>query len=138
MAIDTDYANTDFDLKSKQPFDTLNRELDQLCCVLHYAQDEDGYWYSTVESAQDDESAIRNAETDILAILAAINALSTAAVAELNSCCVREFNIGFRCWDTWAYVHTLPASVVQAVANADCSLAVTLYPMRNPDGTPKE
>ncbi|MEO0397233.1 MAG: hypothetical protein AAF243_14785 [Cyanobacteria bacterium P01_A01_bin.137] len=138
MKIETEYINTDFDLKSQSPFDTLNRELDQMCCVLHYTHSEDGYWYSTVESANPDEISNRNAETDILAIIAAINTLSPTATAELASCYLREFNIGFHCWDTWAYVHTLPSLVVQAIANADCSLAVTLYPMRDPDGNPKE
>ena len=138
MKTETEYINTDLDLKSKSPFDTLNRELDQLCCVLHYTHGEDGHWHSTVESAHNSETSTRNAEMDILAIIAAINALSPLATAELASCYLREFNIGFHCWDTWAYVHTLPAPVVQAVANANCSLAITLYPMRDPDGSPKE
>ena len=67
-----------------------------------------------------------------------MSVIAVVATAELASCCLREFNIGFHCWDTWAYVHTLASPVVQAVANADCSLAVTLYPMRDPDGSPKE
>lgn len=138
MKTETEYVNTDFDLKSKSPFDTLNRELDQMCCVLHYTHGEDGHWYSTVESAIPDETSKRNAEMDILAIITAINTLSPAATAELASCYLREFNIGFHCLDTWAYVHTLPSPVVQAIASADCSLAVTLYPMRDPDGSPKE
>jgi len=138
MKTETEYANTDFDLKSGSPFDTLNNELNQTCCVLHYTQGEDGNWHAIVESALDDGESKRSAEMDILAIMEAINSLSPAAKAELDSCYVREFNIGFHCWDTWAYVHTLKTSVVQAVANAGFSFAVTLYPMRNTDGSPKE
>ena len=138
MAIETEYANTDLDLKSKTAFDTLNRELEQTCCVLEYTHGEDGHWHSTVESAHDDESSIRESALDVRAMLNAINALSPAARAELDSCYLREFNIGFHCWDTWAYEHTVPADVVRAVADAGCSIAVTLYPMRNPDGTPVE
>ena len=138
MKTETEYINTDFDLKSQSPFDILHHELDQLCCVLHYTHGEDGYWHSTVESVSPDETSKRNAEMDILAIIAAINVLSPAATAELASCYLREFNIGFHCWDTWAYVHMLPLPVVQAIANANCSLAITLYPMRDPDGNPKE
>jgi hypothetical protein len=74
---------------------------------------------------------------DILAMLDSINALSPTARAELDACYLREFNIGFDCWDTWSYVHTLPPSILRAVADAACSIAVTLYPMRNPDGTPR-
>ncbi|MEO1523589.1 MAG: hypothetical protein AAFU78_22815 [Cyanobacteria bacterium J06633_2] len=135
MTTETEYVNTDLDLKSASPFDTLKFELNQTSCVLHYTHDEDGHWYSSVESSHDDETENRNAEIDILAMIDAINSLSPAAKAEFDSCYLREFNIGFHCWDTWAYVHTLPSAVVQAVANAGCSLAVTLYPMRNPAGS---
>ncbi len=137
MARVTEYVNTDFDLKSKTRFDTLNNEFDQTCCVLHYTQRDDGHWYATIESAHG-ETSNRKAETDILAIIQAIHKLSPTAKAELKSCYLREFNIGFHCWDTWAYSHTVSLSVVQAVADVGCSLALTLYPMRNPDGTPKE
>ena len=138
MATETEYANTDFDLKSATPFDTLQRELDQTCCVLHYTRGDDGHWHSIVESSHCDENRNRNAEMDIHAIIKAMRSLSPVAMAELNACCLREFNIGFHCWDTWAYVHALPNAIVRAIADADCSVAVTLYPMRNPDGTPKE
>jgi hypothetical protein len=138
MASETEYANTDFDVKSATPFDTLRRELDELCCVLHYTHGDDGHWHSIVESSHDDESYDRNAELDIAAIINAINALSPAAKAELDACYLREFNIGFHCWDTWAYVHNFPLAIVRAVADANCSLAVTLYPMRKPDGTARE
>ena len=87
--------------------------------------------------AHEDETSPRNAAMDIVAILDAIKALSPCARAELTSCYLREFNIGFDCWDTWGYVHVLPPAVVDAVAKAGCSIAVTLYPMRHADGTPK-
>jgi len=138
MTFETEYANTDFDLKSTTPFDRLQRELNQTCCVLHYTHGDDGHWHSIVESSHDEESGNRNAERDIGAIINAINALSPAAKAQLDACYLREFNIGFHCWDTWAYAHTLQPEVVRSVADINCSIAVTLYPMRNPDGTPKE
>jgi hypothetical protein len=137
-ASETEYANTDFDLKSATPFDTLNRELEKTCCVLHYTRGDDGHWHSFVEALHEDVSCNRNAELDIAAIIDAINALSPEARKELDACYLREFNVGFHCWDTWAYVHTLPPGVVRSVADLNCSIAVTLYPMRSPDGTPKE
>jgi hypothetical protein len=136
--MDTKYANTDFDLKSEKPFDSLNSELDRMCCVLHYTHGEDGHWHSIVESEHDDESPTRDATKDILAMIDAINSLSPSAKAELDACYLREFNIGFHCWDSWAFVHTLRWDTVRAVAEVGCSIAITLYPMRNPDGKPKE
>lgn len=138
MRSETEYANTDFDLKSATPFETLHRELKQACCVLHYTRGDDGCWHSIVESLHHDDNRDRNAEMDITAIVNAITAPSADARAELDACYLREFNIGFHCWDTWAYVHTLPPTVVRSVADVNGSIAVTLYPMRNPDGSPKE
>jgi hypothetical protein len=138
VTTETEYANTDFDLKSESPFEALHRELEVSCCVLHYTHGEDGHWHSIVESLHDDDYFARNAEMDILAMIAAIDALSPVARAELDACYLREFNIGFHCWDTWAYVHRVSSIVVRAVADVGCSIAVTLYPMRHPDGTPKE
>ena len=50
MATDTEYCNTDFDLKSETPFETLSRELERTCLVLHYTHGDDGHWHSIVES----------------------------------------------------------------------------------------
>lgn len=138
MTIDTEYANTDLDLKSETPFDTLQRELSQTCCVLHYTQDDEGHWHSIVEATHGDHSRDGDAAAiDIVAMLNAITALSATAKAELAMCYMREFNIGFHCGDTWQYAHALPHKIVQSIADAGCSLAVTLYPVRNPDGSPK-
>jgi hypothetical protein len=137
MTLDTEYANTDFDLKSSMPFETLHSELQESCCVLHYTQCKDGNWRAIVEADHDADSRDRDAAMDILSILGALDLLSQRAKEELAICDLREFNIGFHCGDSWAYVHQIPPAVVRAVANASCSIAVTLYPMRNADGTPK-
>ncbi|MCA9178807.1 MAG: hypothetical protein KDB14_30300 [Planctomycetales bacterium] len=137
MASETEYINTDFCLRSATPFDTLQSELDDSCWVLHYVHGDDGQWHSAVECSHEDESCNRNAELDIAAILEALEGLSPIAKGELEACHLREFNIGFDCWDTWGYGHTLSNAIIRAIADANCSVAVTLYPMRNPDGTPK-
>lgn len=134
---ETGYANTDFDLKSASPFDALHRELAESCCVLHYTH-VDGTWYSIVEAARDESTEEADAALDIMSMTAAVSRLSPTAKSELAACSLREFNVGFDCWDTWSYVHAIPSHIIRAVADIDCSLAVTLYPMRKPDGTPKE
>ena len=134
---ETFYVNTDFDLKSAAPFDALHRELAESCHVLHYTH-VDGTWYSIVEAACVESTGGGGAARDIMSMAAAVSRLSPTAKAELAACSLREFNVGFDCWDTWSYVHAIPSHVIRAVADIDCSLAVTLYPMRKPDGTPKE
>jgi hypothetical protein len=134
MEIETEYANTDFELKSSSPFDALAEELSLRCYRLHYTHGEDGNWHAIFES----NASNCDAATDIQAMVDAIESLSPTARSELNSCYLREFNIGFHCGDSWSYVHTIPAAVVDAVAKVGCSMAVTLYPMRKSDGTPRE
>jgi hypothetical protein len=135
--IETEYANTDFDLKSNTPFDTLHRELQGVCCVLQYAEGDDGGWHAIIEADHNDDSRDRDAAMDISSILNALSSLSETAKGELAACYLRECNVGFHCGDSWAYVHQLPHAIVRSVADASCSIAVTLYPMRNSDGTPK-
>jgi len=97
----------------------------------------DGHYHASFESDDDDETAESGVERDILLIVNAINMLSDAAKAELDACYLREFNIGFHCGDSWAFGYSIPHKAVEAAANVGCSLAVTLYPMRHPDGTPR-
>ncbi len=131
--VETNYANTDFDLRAPKSFDVLNAELSEACCTLHYVEAEDGTWSASYEADRMNDSATN----DILAFMEVLNRLTDAAKQELADCTTRDFNVGIHCWDTWAYNIGLPPSVIAAVANADCSISFTLYPMREPDGTPK-
>jgi len=133
----TQYSNTDLDLKSATSLDALATELRANCDVLHCTTGDDGNWHMTVESSHDENTTDRNAAIDIPAILDAIATLSDVAKLQFDGCFVRDFNIGFECWDTWAYNHPLPNDVLRSISEAGCTLSMTLYPMRKPDGTPK-
>ena len=124
-------------MKSKSPFDTLHDELSSRCLALHYTRGEDGNYHASYDSDNDGESPELGAEGDILLIVNALNSLSDTAKSELGRCFLREFNIGFECGDSWGYVHSVPQNAIASVADAECSLAVTLYPMRHPDGKPR-
>ena len=77
-AIETGYANTDFDLKSASSFDTLHNELSSGCLVLHYECGDDGHYHASYESDHDGESTESGAERDILLIISLLNSLSQA------------------------------------------------------------
>ena len=130
----TEYTNTDLDLRSSSTIEMLTAELEQSCHVMFCTHGDDGRWYATIESVLFEE---RDAATDIASMLAALEKLTDAAKSEFDRCDRRDFNIGIECWDTWSYRHALPNKVLQAIAAAGCTLSITLYPMRNPDGTPK-
>jgi hypothetical protein len=107
--------------------------------LLHYTEGDDGNWLACIEANHEENlSTESGAARDILALLSAIENLTERAREELAVCYLREFNIGFECWDSWAYLHKIPTEVIRAVADVECSLAVTLYPMRKLDGTPRE
>jgi hypothetical protein len=63
--IETEYANTDFDLKSQFPFDVLHDELAATCRVLHYTHGDYGNWHAIVEARHGEDSRKRDAEKDI-------------------------------------------------------------------------
>jgi hypothetical protein len=117
--------------------DALHLEMSDKCSVMHYVHGEDGDWHASFEVKHGEDSRARNAGKDILAFIEVIASLSPAAKAEFEACYLREFNVGFECWDSWSYVHRVPAEAVSAAADARCSIAVTLYPTREIDGTPK-
>ncbi|QDV23850.1 hypothetical protein [Aureliella helgolandensis] len=131
--MESSYANTDFDLRSSKPFDVLNAELSDACCILHYAESKDGTWSASYEADRLNDSATN----DILAFIGVLDRLTEVAKQQLIECTTRDFNVGVNCWDTWGYNIGLSASTVSAVANVGCSISFTLYPMREPDGTPK-
>ena len=62
--------------------------------------------------------------------------LSSKARQEFDECYMREFNIGFDCWDTCSYVHSAPTDILRDLADLSCTIAVTLYPMRDMDKKP--
>lgn len=130
---DTNYANTDLDLISPVAFDALNGELSESCCQLHYAEMTDGSWSASYEANQLNSDA----SNDIGALLAAIERLSDLAKSQLEACSTRDFNVGFHCWDSWGYNYPFPMALLKIVSNAGFSMSITLYPMREIDGTPK-
>ena len=132
--IESEYKNTDFDLKSNTPFDTLHNELKLSCIELHYTQSKDGNWHASYESNFDAHSLDFDEATNILLIIDALKALSKQAKAEFAACYLREFNLGFHCGDTWAFGHQISEAEVRSVAELECSIAVTHYPTRNSDG----
>src|ERR1700759_4368817 len=99
--IQTNYANTDFELKSHSPFETLYRELIAKCNLMQYELGGDGIWHAGFELMHDEDSVERDAEKDILTFIEIISALSTTAKDEFHASYLREFNIGFDCWDSW-------------------------------------
>jgi hypothetical protein len=129
--IETHYMNTDFDLRSPIPFDVLNTELSVVSCVLQYSETTDGTWFASYEADRINDSA----PNDIGALIEVLGGLTDKAKRQLAECTTREFNVGIECGDTWAYNLALPSSIVDEVANFGCSISVTLYPARKPDGT---
>ncbi len=134
----TQYSNTDLDLESSHSLATLAQELRKSCDVLHCTENDAGTWQMTVEASHDENTCDRDAGLDITAILEAIASVSPEAKKEFDSCSRRDFNIGYECWDSWAYNRGLSHTALRLVVDARCSISWTLYPMRNADGSPRD
>ena len=124
----TRYINSDLVLASKTAIDRLCDAFDHKCCVLYQQQDDDGNWHASIES---DRIENISAADDIQKMLEVIPQLGDDAREQWDNCFGREINIGFECGDTWAYPHSLPNSIVREIADAECTLAITLYPIRD-------
>ena len=120
----TQYLNTDLVLVSQTPLDLICVELGRRCHVLYNARNEDGDWQAIIESGL---TASESAVDDIDALLDAAAALSTDAQAEWGLCKRREFDIGFQAGATWNFKHAITNRLMQRIATAGCSLAVTIY-----------
>ena len=124
---ETRYLNTDLVLASQNSLAELCAEFERSCCVLYCGQDDDGDWRATIESDVTDNVSVSE---DIRRMLTALETLSGIAKKQWSGCYQRDLNAGFDCGETWAYPHSLPSDVVRMIADAGCSLSITLYPIR--------
>lgn len=124
----TQYLNTDLELRSHEPLTTLCNEFEETCCTLNHIQADNGHWHATIESNLSENSC---ADLAIQVMLAVLPQLSAQAKRQWDNCYLREFDLGFECGDTWAYPYALTAESVRLIAEANCSLSVTLYPVLN-------
>lgn len=130
MQQQTQYLNTDLELRSHEHLTMLCHEFEETCCILNHFQADDGHWHATIESNLSENSC---ADLSIQAMLAVLHQLSAQAKRQWNNCYLRAFDLGFECGDTWAYPYALTAESIRLIAEANCSLSVTLYPFHAND-----
>lgn len=120
----TQYLNTDLVLVSKQPLTTLCAEFERTCHILYHERNEDGDWQAVIEAGKEGSES---AEEDITELLLAIAGLSPEGQMQWGECERSEFDLGFEAGATWTFKHELSQRLVQRIAAAGCSLAVTIY-----------
>ncbi len=96
------YLNTDLDLRSADDLTALAAAFElQGLFVLHVSREEDGLWYTSFESGKWKES---QPESDIAAMLVAVESLEESLRFVWSGCTLREFNIGYDCGSKpWAF-----------------------------------
>src|SRR5687768_16707753 len=126
------YLNTDLDLKSPVDVRPLTRALTRFgMWVLH----EDkraarGSWFACLAM----EAQFRNPNSNISAILSAIEKLPPKARMIWSGCTLREFNIGYDCGEKpWAFNQALSNRTLSRLAAVGATLRITLYPLRPHD-----
>lgn len=136
----TTYLNTDLDLSSLTPIDDLVNafQADGRFSVLHYSQSEDGKWYSIIESEyegeftcfEEDENSVQSnriPEKNIRIMLDLILSLSGDLKKQWDQCEKRELNLGYNFGETKCFQQFLSGELVKQIADAGCSIGVTLY-----------
>ena len=131
---ETQYINTDLELRSNAPLLALHRELEQDCCILYYGAVDSKTWLLTAEANTPEVAFTPNyrPENHIRELLRVFSQLSKAAKMELRSCHTRMFDMGFSCGYSERDVYQLSPELIKAIAEANCSVMVTLYSAATP------
>jgi len=130
---ETQYLNTDLDLKSSTDLKPLTSALEARGVPpLHVTQAEDGLWYSILET----DVQFSDPEPNITAMVEAIEALDEHAKSIWDGCTQRDFNIGYDCGlSPWGFCQGLSAELLGRIARLGAAVRWTLYPDRE---QPKE
>jgi hypothetical protein len=124
----TSYLNTDLDLTSAEDLTALAAALEAAGIrPLHVTQVDDGLWCACFETDEQHTEP----ESNIAAMLAAVEALALTLQSVWAGCARRDFIIGYDCgWEPWAFNHGLSSGLLGRMAAAGASLRITLYPDR--------
>lgn len=127
------YLNTDLDLISAVDLSALAAAL-ETCGVfpLHVSRVDDGQWRATFETKRQ----FTEPESNIAAMLTAVESLTKSMRAAWAACKLRDFNIGYDCGvQPWAFNQGLSSELLWRMAKAGASMRITLYPDRTPVNT---
>lgn len=120
------YLNTDLYLVAPLSLTPLTDELEQHRASGWLDSGEDGHWYANLNA--DAEENVEP-ETDLRAMLAAIESLSASSRVIWEACSVREFDIGYDCGDEpWAFTQRISCETLQRIAALGATLKITIYP----------
>jgi hypothetical protein len=126
MKLKTHYLNTDLDLQAQLDLAPLADSLSHRgFYVFHILQHEDGSWSARFET----EERFEDPESNIAAMLTAIESLEEPARSLWTACTIREFDIGYDCGqEPEAFRQHLTATTLTRIAQVGGSVVITLYP----------
>ena len=126
--METRYINTDLDLESGFDLSPLTDALESLGVFpLQVLRTEERGWISALETTTE----YKDPETNITAMLDAIDALNEEMTALWKKCSLRDFDIGYECGEEPHYIrNNLSLNTIQRIAQAGAELRITLYGLR--------
>jgi hypothetical protein len=121
----TRYRNTDLEVTSPSDLQLLADALTaQGVLQLAVVSGDDGEWHATFET----ETVFSEPETNIVAMLDAIESLPSPIRAMWNECSKREFNVGYDCGlEPPSFTQALSESTLGRIAALGATLRLTLY-----------
>jgi len=121
------YINVDLDVVGATDLAALGVFFDAHADLLHCGKEDGGQWMLTVEAAGSGLS--EDVNRDIDGILGVIEQLDDVSRNLWDRCTTREFNLGFECGETRAHNTRITQRNIRRIADAGCTISVTLYPM---------
>lgn len=120
------YTNTDLDLTSPDDLTNLALALESRGLFsLHVTREGNGFWCAKFET----NVSYREPQTNITALIDAINSLEEPHHSAWFGCTVREFNIGYECG---AELPSPIRGVARPHGRGGHVAGITLYPIREP------
>ncbi len=127
------YRNTDLDLVSPQSLEPLIAHLHANGVrTFKPFSGEDGTWYVMFET----DEPHSDPDSNIKAMLTAIESLPEAGRKCWNACTKRDFNAGFDSGDRpRSFMQSLSCETLRRIAACGATFTITIYPLRDDTST---
>jgi len=123
------YLNTDLELESATDLKPIVEAFGEDVAVLHH-----GIIRGNYRASFEIAGSHAGPNGDIKYFVALVDALSPEARALWNACYSRVFDIGYRSGSgTSSYRSELRSNTIQALANLNAVIVVTIYPLTSDD-----
>ncbi|QDT99210.1 hypothetical protein [Gimesia aquarii] len=123
--MNTKYLNTDLDLKSYQEITLLGKYFDKHADLIR-CENDDGVWWAVVEDSHSNRNALPT--DNINNLLDVIQNLEPDLKAILDTCHVKDFNIGIETGNIHGFNLGIDHATLKRIVDLNFTISFTTYP----------